>query len=93
MDMRDTIDYLPGNLSFGCLFGLLCHFLSYFYINATNYDVATHEKSANSTPSITYESACEALYAYARLFSYADHEGANLCGDADHGYNRGPASA
>ncbi|MGB0450460.1 MAG: hypothetical protein ACPGF6_07680, partial [Porticoccaceae bacterium] len=39
-------DYLFGNLSFGCLFGLLCHLLSYLYINATNYDVATHVKSA-----------------------------------------------
>jgi len=34
--MRNTIDYLLGNLSFGCLFGLLCHCLSYLYINATN---------------------------------------------------------
>ena len=44
MDMRNTVYYLLGNLSFSCLFGLLCHCLSCLYINATNWDVATHEK-------------------------------------------------
>ena len=44
VNVRHSIDYLFGNLSLRCLFGLLCHLLPYFYINATNWDVATHEK-------------------------------------------------
>ena len=88
--MRNAIDYLLGNLALRCLtFGCFRHISSYFYINATNYDVATLGNGCSAAEKLTYESAYEDPYEFSHWSWFAVHEVADPYGVVDHGYNRG----